>query len=195
MKCDQHSKGQDSRSYQNNNYIVAQVRQKGQDMYYKKLSNEELNKCKFPNLIAEIIESGYSTSTLADFMGLGAKKNGKYRKEDDPEVWNKINGQKEMLASHIVGLAKYYGVKIEYLSSYELTIQSGKPLAYWRWYENNQKKKKELERLKTIGEIEYTLYSEPYLLEFMKCVIGLKLKQEQLRELTEYMMQKGTTNT
>ena len=76
-------------------------------MNYKRLSNEELSSYKYPNLVAEIIESGYTASTLADFMGIGAKKDGRYRKEDDPEVWGRINGTIEMRASHMIGLCKY----------------------------------------------------------------------------------------
>ena len=40
-------------------------------MWYKKMSNEELQKCPYPNLIAELIESGYSICTLGTHMGLG----------------------------------------------------------------------------------------------------------------------------
>lgn len=40
-------------------------------MNYKRLSNEELSKYPYPNLIAEIIESGYGLHTISDFMGHG----------------------------------------------------------------------------------------------------------------------------
>ena len=93
-------------------------------MNYQRLTNKELSRCKYPNLIAEIIESGYSTSTLADFMGIGAKKYGTYRQEGDPEVWDKINGKAEMPANQAFGLAKYYNVTLEYMFSHELEIIS-----------------------------------------------------------------------
>lgn len=37
-------------------------------MEYKRLSNEELSKFPYPNLIAELIESHYSICTLGDHM-------------------------------------------------------------------------------------------------------------------------------
>ena len=39
-------------------------------MNYERLTNEELSYCKYPNLIAEIIESGYGMHNIAEFMGL-----------------------------------------------------------------------------------------------------------------------------
>lgn len=149
-------------------------------MYYKKMTNEELNQCKYPNLIAEIIESGYSTITLADFMGLGPKKNGRYRRENDPEVWDKINGKEEMLASHAAGLCKYYNADFDYLFSNKLHVVSGKPVAYWKWYEENRKKEAEFKRAEEIRTIEYELHSRPELLVFMKTAVTLNADQIQL---------------
>ena len=117
-------------------------------MNYKRFTNEELSKCKYPNLIAEFIESGYSISTLADHMGLGAKKNGVYRTEDDKEVWDELNGIKEMPASHCIGLCGLFGVDLKYLFSSELQVESEKPLAYWRWFEENKKKEEFLKNRK-----------------------------------------------
>ena len=149
-------------------------------MNYKRMTNEELNKCKYPNLIAEIIESGYSTRTLADFMGIGAKKNGRYRKEGDPEVWDKINGKEDICVSHVAGLCLYYNADIEYLFSSELNVVSGKPAAYWKWYEENKRKKAELEKMQEIQKIEYELHSRPDLLEFMKLARTWNAEQVQL---------------
>lgn len=152
-------------------------------MNYKRLTNEELKKCKYPNLIAEIIESGYSTSTLADFMGLGSRKNGKYRPEGDPEVWDKINGKEEICASHAAGLSKYYNADFEYLFSSELDIMHGKPVAYWKWYDENRKKEEELKKLGEMRVIEYELHTRPDLLEFMK--LAMTLSEEQLQFVTK----------
>lgn len=71
-------------------------------MYYEKLSNEQLRELKYPNLIAELIESGYSICTCAEHMGLA---DGRYREQDDKEVWGKLYGQLELLASEAIGLA------------------------------------------------------------------------------------------
>lgn len=144
-------------------------------MNYQKLTNEELNKCKYPNLIAEIIESGYSTCTLGDFMGLG-----RYIKEGDPVVWDKINGKVEMPASQACALAKYYNVTIEYLFSEKLWVVDGKPVAYWSWLKTNQQQEKELQRMNDFRRIECELHNRPELLEFMKKAITWSDEQIEL---------------
>lgn len=60
-------------------------------MSCRKLSNEFLSRCKYPNLIAEVMESTYSICTIAEYMELG-----RHRKEDDPEVWGMLNGTIQM---------------------------------------------------------------------------------------------------
>lgn len=145
----------------------------------QKMTNEELNRCKYPNLISEIIESGYSTSTLADFMGLGPRKNGRVWPDYDPEVWDKINGKEEMRFSHALGLCKYYGVDFGYMFSSELAVVCGKPIAYWRWLEENKKKEEELKKIKEKRAIEYKLYSRPELYELMKAAMTLTNAQIQ----------------
>ena len=140
-------------------------------MNYKRLSNEELSMCKYPNLVAEIIESGYSASTLGDFMGIGAKKDGRYRKEDDLEVRGLINGTIEMSASNMMGLCRYYGADADYLFSDTLQIISGKPLAYWRWYEVNQKQEREHKQMQALYKIYNTLHDKLYLTDCVQAVI------------------------
>ena len=140
-------------------------------MNYKRLSNEELSSYKYPNLVAEIIESGYTTSTLADFMGIGAKKDGRYRKEDDPEVWGRINGTIEMRASHMIGLCKYYGTDVSYLFSDTLQIINGKPAAYWKWYKENLRQERELNGLKALFPIYNKLHDKLYLTSYIQTII------------------------
>ncbi len=140
-------------------------------MNYKRLTNEELSNYKYPNLVAEIIESGYTPSTLADFMGIGAKKDGEYRKQDDPEVWGVINGTIEMYESNMMGLCRYYGADPEYLFSDTLQIMNGKPVAYWKWYKENQKQQRELERLQALSRIYNTLHDKLYLTGYVQAVI------------------------
>lgn len=106
-------------------------------MNYHKLSIEELNKLPHPNLIAEIMYSGYSFCTIGDFMGIGAKVNGHYRKQDDKEILDRLDGTVEISVAEALGLAQYYNVPLEYLFSETLTVTDGKPYAYWRWFEKN----------------------------------------------------------
>ena len=68
-------------------------------MVYKKISNQQLSEFKYPNLIAELIESGYSICTCSDHMGLGR------RQENDQEIWDKLKGKRKMSLSEAKGLA------------------------------------------------------------------------------------------
>lgn len=144
------------------------------EMMYKKLSNEELQKFRYPNLIAELIESGYSICTCADHMGLGDR-----RQEDDPEVWGKLNGSIDMLGSEALGLSRLFGVKLEYLFADKLELFSGMPAAHLRWYEWNQKEEREYNERKMREEIERELREKPYLLDFMKAAV--KWSEDELK--------------
>lgn len=159
-------------------------------MNYSWLTYEDIEKAVYPNLLAEIKESGYSTSTLADFMGLSAKKSGEYRPERDPEVWDKLLGKTEIIATEAFGLVKYFGVELEYLFSHELRIECEKPLAHWRWYDENRKKQEEIERSKAIMEIYEELVAKPYLLDFMKKCITLT--EEQQESVLQMLKEKAT---
>lgn len=158
-------------------------------MNYYWLTYEEIEKAKYPNLLAEIKESGYSTSTLADFMGLGAKKNGEKRSEDDPEVWDKLTGKEELLASELFGIAKYYNAGVDYLLSHKLEMCQGKSVAYWRWYEENKRMQEDIERKKAIMEIYDELIVNSELLEFMKWC--KTLTREQRKEVMSIMQKEG----
>lgn len=144
-------------------------------MIYQRKSNEELRRYRYPNLMAELFESGYSICTLADHMGLGV-----HRKEDDPEVWDKLNGSRDILASEGIGLSRLFSVSADYLFSDTLCIFSGKPLAYLRWCENNRRKEREHPEYVAKTVIERELSEKPYLLEFMKNAVSWN--EEQLNQ-------------
>lgn len=128
------------------------------------LTIEDLRLFKYPNLMAEVKETPYSVCTIADHMGLSRP----YRKENDPETWCKLTGKTEILCSEAFGLARLFGVSIEYLFSRELKVVCGKTAAYWRWFDEREKIKNDIEASKQIREIEQELKSKPYLLKFMK---------------------------
>ncbi len=134
-------------------------------MNYKRLTNEELSRCKYPNLIAEIMESSYSICTIAEHMELGR------RKEDDPEVWGMLNGTIELRASNMYGLMCLYNAEFEYLFSETLQVIDGKPRAYWKWYRENQKRQRELEGLQALSRIYDTLQNKLYLTSYVQTVI------------------------
>lgn len=135
-------------------------------MNYKRLSTIELSRYKYPNLLAEIIESGYSICTIAEHMGLG-----RYRKEDDPEVWGRLCGSIEMSGTNMCGLLQLYNVEQGYLFNDTLSIRGGVPEAYWRWYDENKRKEQEFERLQALSKIYNTLHDKLYLTGYVQAVI------------------------
>lgn len=58
---------------------------------------ETLSKYKYPNLVAEFMESGYSICTLSEHMGLGR------RKENDPLMKEKLFGSDEITCAEAAG--------------------------------------------------------------------------------------------
>lgn len=134
-------------------------------MNYKRLSNEELSRYKYPNLMAEITESTYSICTIAEHMKLGR------RKGDDPEVWGMLNGTIELRASNMYGLMRLYNAEYEYLFSETLQVIDGKPSAYWHWYERNQEQQRELERMRALSKISDTLHNKSYLAGYIQSVL------------------------
>lgn len=144
-------------------------------MYYKRLSVEQLKHLKYPNLMAELIESRYSICTVADHMGLGR------RKEDDSEVWGKIQGNIEITCKEAVGLARLFGVKFEYLFSDELILFGSDPIAVVRWAEENKRRDQESLDNKVIFEAYEKLRKNRVFLETIKPI--LKLSNDELKSL------------
>lgn len=148
-------------------------------MNYKRLSNDELKKLKYPNLTAELIESHCSICTVREYMGLGR------RKEDDPIVWGKLSGTIDILASEAVGLAGLFGVSLEYLFSNELKVIEGETAAVIRWKDFNRELEKEREVRNTIDEISRELRENSELLQFVKNVVQLSV--DERKELLQFM--------
>lgn len=130
-------------------------------MKYPRLSNEELQAFQYPNLMAELIESGYSICTCAEHMGLG-------RGVDDAVVWAKIKGEDDIFTSEELGLARLFGVTLEYLFDSKLSMIAGESFGHIRWKKANQRREKEHQTDLTIQEIEKSLREKPYLLAFMR---------------------------
>lgn len=149
-------------------------------MNYRRLSNEELKKQTYPNLIAEWLESGYSFCTLGERLGLGS-----YREEGDSEVLAKMTGKDELVPREAIELCKLFGVKMEYLFSHELKCIDEKPMAYLRWYESNKRKEEELRQYKAREEILRNLQEKPYLLEMFSVLVEMS-QQELNRAFIQY---------
>lgn len=141
-------------------------------MFYTRLSNEKLQKYPYPNLIAEWRESGYSFCTLGSRMGLG-----NYCEENDPKVWAKLTGEKEILADEAAELAALFGVDFKYLFSPELKVLDGKSYAYWRWLESNKARERESQQIRERDFIMRSLREKPYLFQVFKMFIPMSEKE------------------
>lgn len=153
-------------------------------MYYKKLTNNQLSTYKYPNLIAEIIESGYSIWCISDHMGLGQ------REQNDPEIWDKLTGKDIILCSEGIGLSKLFGVDLDYLFGKELKTLNGKPVAFWRWFDFNRKNEEESKLYRDIEDINRCIKENPYLLKFFK--VFVTWNEEQLQEFMDLMGKRQT---
>ena len=151
-------------------------------MNYERLTNEELQKYCFPNLVAELIESHYSVCALGSHMGIGD-----HCKEDDPEVWGRLKGDIEVMASEMIGAARLFRCKADYLFSCNFEVLDGLPLAYWRWREKNKRREKESKENNIRWDIERELRDKPYRLDFMKEMLTANEneRQEVLRLLAD----------
>lgn len=138
-----------------------------------------LTQYRYPNLVAEFMETGYSICTLSEHMGHGR------RQENDPEINSKLFGSEDIFASEAFGLARLFGCKVEYLFSNELEMFGDMPIAYIRHYDSNKRQERELEVFRTSEEIRRTLAEKPYLLEFMK--EALTWTSEQVQQVTEML--------
>ena len=144
-------------------------------MNYKKLSNEQLQQLKYPNLMAEFIESHYSICTVADHMGLGR------RQEDDLVVWGKLRGDIEITCIEAVGLARLFGTTLEYLFSEDLSLLGGDPTAVVRWAETNRRREQEMRDNDVIFKAYNKMKRSPVLLRIVKFL--LKLNDDELKSL------------
>lgn len=153
-------------------------------MYYQKLTTTQLSKYKYPNLIAELIESHYSICTVAEHIGMGR------RSETDLEVWDKLTGKTEIFASEGMELSKLFGVTIEYLFSHELTTFRGQPKAFWRWLDFNRKIQEDSERYRVAEEVKRRIMDNPLLLKFFRKAVTWS--DEELQQIIDWIEEKKT---
>lgn len=155
-------------------------------MNYDWLKYEEIEKTEYPNLLAELKEPGYSICTISEWMGQGRCEEG------NQDIWDKLTGKTEIYSSESMGLAKLFGVKIGYLFAHELSVINEKPEAYWRWYDDNKRKKEEIERGKAIMEIYDELREKPHLITFMK--VCMRLTEQQREKVLLLLEEKAANN-
>ena len=139
-------------------------------MYYKKLSIEELNRFKYPNLVAEVIESGYSMCTLSEQMGYGRCE------ENDPIIRGKIFGEIGISAIEGFCLAELFRCKLEYLFSEKLSVCDGKSCAFYRHYEMNRRIEKDIEMFRLAEKLKKRMREDNEFFLFMQVAIDLDIK-------------------
>lgn len=150
----------------------------------RRLSIEELQEYPYPNLMAEIIESGYSICTVGEHMGLG-----RYLPEDSPEIWDRLTGNTDILFSEATGLARLFGADFDYLFSHGLRLISEKPYAYWRWLEENKRRKRELVEYRMRQKIDEALKEKPYLLKMVSIIVSMS--EEEVGAAMDGIMKGG----
>ena len=135
-------------------------------MYYE-MSIDELKKCRYPNLMAEFVESHYSICTVADHMGYGE------RQEDDVFIWNKLLGKEELYADEVVALMRLFNVNANYLFSEELSMIGGSTFAFVRHYEENRRNELDSEIFNFCIDLRHKLKNKPYLMGIIKYLLRL----------------------
>lgn len=138
---------------------------------------ETLSKYKYPNLVAEFLESGYHICTLSEHMGLGR------RKENDPLMREKLFGSDEITCDEAVGLSKLFSCKVEYLFSDTLEKLGDMHVAYIRHYESNKRMERDMELYELSEKVRKALKEKPYLPELIKYV--LELDEQQIEQMIE----------
>lgn len=124
---------------------------------------EELRKFKYPNLAAEIMESGYEMNRIADSMEC------ENASDLEKVIEAKLRGDVPIMYLEAYKLAREFDVKMEYLFSHKLSVKNGKTEAYIRW--------NELKNAKEILKIYNELIENPELIDFMKACMSLTEEQ------------------
>lgn len=101
-------------------------------MYYDWLKYEDIEKSPYPNLLAELKESGYSIARLSECM------TGHTCAEDDPNVWSKLKGESPFLAAEVVSLAELFKMEPKYLFGSKLERVGGTPCAAQHWKQKKE---------------------------------------------------------
>ena len=100
---------------------------------------DTLNTYKYPNLVAEYVNTGYSYCTIGEWLGFGH-----HCKEDDPRITGMVFDRYPITATQAFSLSKLFKCRMEYLFADTLMVEGGKPMAYWRHYATNKRLKHDL---------------------------------------------------
>lgn len=132
-----------------------------------------LHKFKYPNLMAEFCESGYSICTMSDHMGHGRCR------EDDEVIWGKLKGTIDINIREVVGLAKLFNTNVNYLFADNLDMRGGYPVAYYRHYESNKRQEEDARIFSLSQQVWNDLKEKPYLTELIEMILSIGEQQAQ----------------
>lgn len=90
-------------------------------------------------------------------------------------------------------MVRLFGVNFEYLFSEELKVIKNKTAAYWRWFDEHERIKRDLNRSREISKMEKELRKKPYLIKFMK--VAVTLNNEQIDELVQMIERRKAGKT
>ena len=148
-------------------------------MTYQKLSIEELNGFRYPNLVAEIIESGYSICILSEHMGHGRCR------EDNPLILAKVFGDEPIMYEEGNALLRLFGCGFDYLFSHELTVRKGKTAAYYRYYEFNQRMERESMIFRLADDLKERMKKEDDFFLLMQVMVKMDMEDIEFQKLKE----------
>lgn len=95
------------------------------------LKNDDLQKFRYPNLIAEFLEAGYSLCTLSEWMGYGRCE------ENDFTIKNKLYGYIDITIEEASKLGKLFMCDLDYLFHEKLKVaEDGLTYAHVRHQKN-----------------------------------------------------------
>lgn len=140
---------------------------------------ETLPKYKYPNLVAEFMETGCSICTLSEHMGLGR------RQENDPLINAKLFGDEKIMSDEAIGLARLFGCEIRYLFADKLEKLGAMPVAYIRHYDSNKREERDMDLYRLSEEIRKALKKRPELAAFMR--LTLSCTEQQIQYMSKEM--------
>lgn len=136
------------------------------------LTVEELKAFRYPNLMSEVVETGYSLCTLSEHMGLGRCE------ENDSLILGKLAGKDMLNIDEVTGLCRLFDCDPEYLFSNELSLCCDfRSYAQVRHYEESEKKRKDFEVYNEIQWIGQELKKKPQLIQIIKKLLSVSEEQ------------------
>lgn len=129
------------------------------------LSENEMERYPFPNLLAEIKESGYSYATLSEWLEMPQET------ESYNLIDNKLIGKSEVTFGEAEKLSRLFSCGVEYLFTDTLKKLNGRAFAYYRHYEINKQLEQDQRNFALVNEIQSYLKQYPKAYQIIKTAL------------------------